>query len=282
MFEKDLKDQKTSLQECSLVYHHQVSFLLNSANTTDKEEFIGLFNMINSLYHSWGIQKIARVETSIKVIRKGIERNRYTIPVNPYFDLDKERMNQILHYMKAPLKLIEVINARHSENIHIGVGIDQDNNMKKVYFPNPDKSISAYGYENNLDFGSKIYRLVSEDNYNDEVTRLKNIINSPQIVQLLFSIIPSQDWYIVYRRFDVKGDQQEHCGYHICPNKKTIIKDIKSSLCDLIEYTFPNIAKEEFMSWLENVGDAYFFWLGIGRDKDHELEFSIYIRNTDF
>lgn len=273
--------KKITPDEIRAVYCNQASFILSASGSEPEGHSLSIFDMVNRFYSYWEIVRVARVEISVKVCEKGILRKRYTVPVNPYFEMDVGMMNRVLEYMNVPHGLLDFINRRHGERIRMGVGIDHDCGIKKVYFSEGEKNIYAYGFREDGKYGAKIYRILRDGNNEQVMSCVQSIFGPETRVGDIAALFPENGRYLVYDRFVLEDGRERPSGFHISPPKKMRIADLREPLTQMARLCRPALDEHAFNSWIERTSAGFLFWVGLGKDRDGSTEMSLYVRNID-
>ncbi len=273
--------QTITREEIRAVYHAQASFILSASGSGPCEDLLGIFDMVNFFYHHWSIRRIARVETSIKVCGKGVFRRRYAVPVNPHFTMDEEMMVSMVRCMNPPSRLLDLITRRHGARIRMGVGIDHDNGIKKVYFSEGEEKIYAYGFRENGEYGEKAYRILREGNHGEVMFCIRDVFGPDTEVGDASALFAQEGRYIVYDRFALEDGRERAAGYHISPPLKKKIADIKGPLMQMALFWCPGLDEQAFYDWIYKTASGYLFWIGLGKDRHGGAEMSLYVRNID-
>lgn len=268
-------------EEIRAVYNNQASFILEASGGGRNGDLLNLFDIVNRFYCHWEIGRVARVEVSVKVCGKGIFTKRYAIPVNPYFEMDAGMMSSIMKRMNTPPDLMDIIKQRHGEHIRMGVGIDHDGGIKKMYFSEGEKNLYAYGFREDGFYGAKTYRMLREGNRKEAMSCIREIFGTNPGTDDIAPLFPVGGPCIVYNRFKVTGKEEKPSGYHISPPKKMKISELKRPLTQMGRLCRPDVDEREFYSWLDRMASAYLFWVGLGKDGHGGIEISLYVRNID-
>jgi hypothetical protein len=268
-------------EEIRAVYCNQASFILSASGIGPEGQLLRIFDMVNCFYSYWEIARVARVEISVKVCGKGILRKRYTVPVNPYFEMDADMMNRMLECMNVPHGLLDFINGRHGERIRMGVGIDHDRGIKKVYFSEGEKNIYAYGFREDGRYGAKIYRILRDGNNEQVMSCVRSIFDPGTSVDDIAALFPENGRYLVYDRFVLEDGREIPSGFHISPPEKKRIADLREPLTHLARLCLPDLDEYAFNSWINRTSAGFLFWVGLGKDRGGNMEMSLYVRNID-
>jgi hypothetical protein len=259
----------------------QQQFILRSTDADSTDSILKLYRDVRKLFASWGAGMVPDVEMSIKIGRNRINSNRYSIPIYQWpLMMDISKACQILQIVDAPDALFEVVRANHARNIRMAVGIDYDNSLKKVYFyDNEREAITGYGFNDSINYNSKIYRGVRDAEYGIMLDNLRAIVGSEKILDGIRSIVGHDEWFSVYEMSDSRiGNKKRITGYHISPLNTPRIANCRDFLVDIAGHISPETDRQRLDSWLERNKDASLYWFSVGRDRESNPETTLYIR----
>jgi hypothetical protein len=258
----------------------QQQFILRSTDVDSTDSILKLYQDVHKLFASWGAGIVPDVEMSIKIGRNRINSNRYSIPIYQWsLMMDISKACQILQIVDAPDALFEVVRANHARNIRMAVGIDYDNSLKKVYFyDNEREVITGYGFSDSINYNSRIYRGVRDAEYGIVLGNLRAIVSSEEILDSILSIVGHDEWFSVYEMSDSRIAKKKITGYHISPLNTPRIANCRDCLVDIADRTSSETDKQNLNSWLERNKDASLYWFNVGRDRESNLEVTLYIR----
>jgi hypothetical protein len=268
-------------EELRAVRYNQASFILSAAGSDPDGSLLSVFDMVNSFYRRWGVERVARVEISMKLCPGRICRRRYAVPVNPYFEMSADMMNRVLESMQVPAELLRLINSKHGEHIRMGVGIEDDGGVRKAYFSEGEKTLFAYGFRDDGQYGSKIYRMLRDGSGKEVMACMRESLGPWFDAGAVAEIFSENSGHIVYDRFVVKDGRETPSGFHISPFKKMRIAELREPLTRLARQCRPDLDELQFNSWMEAMSEGYLFWIGLGEDRGGGVEMALYARNID-
>jgi hypothetical protein len=268
-------ENQTAQQQADEEYRRSRAFLLACGGPANKGRFLELYEKLSAVYRDWDIPRGCTVEVSVKLGASRLCRQRYAIPFNLHFDMDIETTRCLLFALGVPKTLVEHIIQRHCAPIYLGLGVDVDNGLHKIYFTMPNKSICAYAYLDDGRFGEAEYVLRSPFEYRGVLDRVNALSDTPVFGADLRSAFPESSWTIVYERRNCASLHAN--GFHICPGSEVIVGKVKDQIRHIVASAGFDVS-DQLESWLYAASSAKLYWVSLGFAPDRIAEFSLYAR----
>jgi hypothetical protein len=283
---KTYNEDKMLRIDNNMIRQKQRAFILDSIDPQNKDAILKIFDDISAVYHSWDPDIITDVEISVKITPEKINYNRYTIPIFKQYlinektrEFDPHKVDQILRIMEIPAGLYsQIMNFHVPKKEALILGIDFDNNFKKIYFiDNLTKELTYYGFINSTGYNCKFYRTINKNDYNIVLDTLKKTVNSNELLNNVLKIMPYDNWFFVLDEKDFQTNEAGIC-YHMATLESHQISKIKEFLINILNYLSPKIDKQKFIWWLKKNLSHHLYVLSVGANKNNITEVTLYLR----
>ena len=246
--------------------------------TEDSEGVLWLYESIYELYNKWGVNTPPLIETSAKFSGRSFNPNRYSIPIFQEYDINLDKIYEILDILDAPVKLYETVKQRHNYDIRALAGIDYTEGKNKIYFYNNFiKTITCYQWNKNT-INEKLYNLQSKDDFNDIYNSIIQIFGRRREFNNLKSLIPVSNWLNVYDKTNLTSSYNV-TGYHICLKEKKSLSDFSRVMCSVSKDILSNEYFSLFKEWLYKNSSKKIYWVSIAQNpKENTPEITLYLR----
>ena len=233
-------------------------------------KFDNFMETLNKIYLKNEL-KNGDVEFSSKISYNNINSNRvvYFVPVNFFNKLLIDDIKQMDDVNEDVIdKIVNNINKIRYIDARVGIGYDDEENTKRIYFSyKQQKSIGLIGYNMNLyEFKEKKYKKMENKD-------IKEIIRNnfgDKLLNIFINIFPEYLWDTVGSKIEEKymnvyiGLNYEYLLEQFCP-------DIKELL-----YYFYGFTNEYINEWIKKYKDKNILWISMGYDYKFRKSITFY------